>query len=232
MITRRYSTTTRLLKKVTLNNAKGKSVSSQMWLQRQLSDPYVEKAKMLSYRCRSAFKLLEIDDKHKILRPEYTVIDCGCSPGSWSQVAAKRAKNGLVIGVDLQQVQPVEGAILFGNTDFTSEAGQQKICDVLKDKRVNCVLSDMAPRATGIRQLDQENIMMLCYAVLRFALTMSEEKASVLMKCWTNAEMQELVKRMECYYETVKVVKPNASRGDSAETFLLGKGFKGVTKVT
>lgn len=156
------------------------------------------------------------------------MVDCGCSPGSWSQVAMQRAKGGLVVGVDLLQVHPLEGAILLGNTDFTTEAGQKRIKDVLKNKKVNVVLSDMAPKATGVRQLDQENILTLCYSVLRFALQMSEENATVVMKIWSNGQLQELQKQMERYYETVKIVKPNSSRGDSAEQFLVGRGFVGV----
>lgn len=183
-----------------------------------------------NYRCRSAFKLMEIDDKYKILRQGHTVVDCGCSPGSWSQVAVQRTKGGTVVGVDLLQVHPLEGAALLGNTDFTSDAGQNKIRDVLKDKKINVVLSDMAPKATGVRQLDQDNIVTLCYSVLRFALQMSEQDASIVMKIWSNGQMNELQTQMERYYKTVKVVKPNASRGDSAEQFLVGRGFVGVTK--
>lgn len=171
---------------------------------------------------------MEIDDKYKILKPGYTVVDCGCSPGSWSQVAIQRTK-GLVIGVDLLQVHPLDGAVLLGNTDFTTEAGQNRIKDALKDKKINVILSDMAPKATGVRQLDQENIVVLCYSVLRFALQMSEDDATIVMKIWSNGQMQELLKQMERYYKTVKIVKPNASRGDSAEQFLMGRGFVGVT---
>lgn len=117
---------------------------------------------------------------------------------------------------------------MLGNTDFTTETGQNKIKDVLKEKKINVVLSDMAPKATGVRHLDQENIVTLCYSVLRFALQMSAENATVVMKIWSNGQLPELQKQMERYYEKVKIVKPNSSRGDSAEQFLVGRGFVGV----
>uniref|UniRef100_A0A336LL47 rRNA methyltransferase 2, mitochondrial n=1 Tax=Culicoides sonorensis TaxID=179676 RepID=A0A336LL47_CULSO len=227
MFKRNFTLSSIALAKVIPKNLKGKSVSSQLWLQRQLSDPYVEKAKRLNYRCRSAFKLIEIDEKYKLLKPGQNIIDCGCSPGSWSQVAVQRTK-GLVIGVDLLQPYPLEGAILLGNTNFTTESGQNKIKEILKDKKLNVVLSDMAPKATGVRQLDQENIVTLCYSVLRFALQMSEENASIVMKIWSNGELKSLMENMEKYYKVVKICKPNASRSDSAEQFLVGKGFIGV----
>lgn len=190
-----------------------------------------------NFRCRSAFKLAEIDDKHQILRPGMVVVDCGCAPGSWSQVAVERVNSnarhstklqGLVVGVDLLQVYPLEHATLIGNVDFTTEKGQQKIREVVKERKLDVVLSDMAPKATGVRDLDQDNIMTLCYSVLRFAVQMSQVDATVLMKVWSNGDVKKLETDMGKYYKNVRVVKPNSSRNDSAEHFLLGRGFLGL----
>lgn len=222
------------------NNLKGKSKSSQDWLIRQLADPYVEKARMLNFRCRSAFKLLEMDDKYKILKPGDVVLDCGAAPGSWTQVAAERTNangkvertpRGAVYSIDLLHFHAVPGATIFGGMDFTTPIAQQRLRESLAGRQVNCVLSDMAPNATGVRMLDQESITNLCYEVLRFALAMSAPQANLVVKIWDNGDVPKLERDILCHYEKVKRVKPRASRGDSAEHFLLARGFKGPTPV-
>lgn len=239
MLVRRLHSSSLALGKVVPTNLKGKSKSSQQWLSRQLNDPYVEKAKMLNYRCRSAFKLLEIDQKYNIIKPGHTVIDCGASPGSWSQIAVQQSNasgsqpgkpRGMVIGVDLLQIYPIEHATMLGNTDFMKQESQDKIRALLGERRVDCVLSDMAPNATGVRSLDQENIITLCYSVLRFAILMSSPNASLLVKVWDNGEVPLLEKNMQKYYQQVKRIKPRASRSDSAENFILARGFTGVER--
>ncbi|XP_052869259.1 rRNA methyltransferase 2, mitochondrial [Anopheles cruzii] len=226
------------LAKVVPSNLKGKSKSSQEWLTRQLRDPFVERAKMMNYRCRSAFKLLEIDQKYGLIKPGRTVIDCGAAPGSWTQIAVKQSnadggmgpqkRPGMVIGVDLLQIYPIEHAILFGNSDFLRKETQDKIRSALGERRVDCVLSDMAPNATGIRSLDQENITTLCYSVLRFALLMSSPNASLVMKVWDNGDVPKLEKSVSEYYGSVKRVKPRASRDDSSEHFIVARQFRGI----
>lgn len=190
-------------------------------------------------RCRSAFKLLEIDQKYNIIKPGFTVIDCGAAPGSWSQIAVKQSNadgaapgkpKGTVIGVDLLQIYPIAHATTLGNTDFTRTESQDKIRALLGEKRIDCVLSDMAPNATGVRSLDQENIITLCYSVLRFAILMSSPNASLLMKVWDNGEVPALEKNIQRYYQQVKRIKPRASRADSAENFVLARGFVGVER--
>ncbi|XP_062555462.1 rRNA methyltransferase 2, mitochondrial [Armigeres subalbatus] len=239
MFFRRLHNSSVALEKVIPTNLKGKSKSSQQWLMRQLNDPYVEKAKMLNYRCRSAFKLLEIDQKYSIIKPGHTVIDCGASPGSWSQLAVQQSNadcskpnkpKGMVIGVDLLQIYPIEHATMLGNTDFTKQESQDKIRSLLGERQVDCVLSDMAPNATGVRALDQENIITLCYSVLRFAILMSSLDASLLVKVWDNGEVPLLEKNMQKYYQQVRRIKPRASRSDSAEHFILARGFTGVER--
>ncbi|XP_058059768.1 rRNA methyltransferase 2, mitochondrial [Anopheles bellator] len=225
------------LAKVVPSNLKGKSKSSQEWLTRQLRDPFVERAKMMNYRCRSAFKLLEIDQKYGLIKAGRTVIDCGAAPGSWTQIAVKQSnadgaisseRRGMVIGVDLLQIYPIEHAILFGNSDFLRKETQDKIRSALGERGVDCVLSDMAPNATGIRSLDQENITTLCYSVLRFALLMSAPKASLVMKVWDNGDLPKLERSVSEYYGSVKRAKPRASRGDSSELFIVARQFRGI----
>jgi 23S rRNA (uridine2552-2'-O)-methyltransferase len=194
---------------------------------------------LLYDRCRSAFKLLEIDQKYNILKPGSVVIDCGASPGSWTQIAVQKVNadnsmpkkpTGLVVGVDLLQIYPIENAIVIGNSDFTEPKTQEKIREHLKGRSIDCVLSDMAPNATGIRALDQENITNLCYAVVRFALQMSKVNASLLMKVWDNGDVPKLEKDLLQYYKSVKSVKPISSRNDSSEKFLLARNFVGLEK--
>lgn len=213
-------------------NLKGKTKSSQDWLTRQLNDPYVKLAKQQQYRARSAFKLLEIDKQHSLLRPGQVVVECGASPGAWTQVAvagvnslphAKNKSQGMVIGIDLQSIHPLPGATLLGGRDFTSPHTQQMVIQLLTGRKVNVVLSDMAPKSTGIKDLDHENIVSLAYAALQFTVQNTAEGGSFLCKVWEGFLTQRLITDMKTSFRTVKIVKPPASRGDSAEIFLLGK---------
>ncbi|XP_050298778.1 rRNA methyltransferase 2, mitochondrial [Anthonomus grandis grandis] len=232
---RRFSLSSTSSKKVQPNSkVKG---SSYEWLSRQLSDPFVERAKRHNYRCRSAFKLIEIDDKFKIMKPGDTVIDCGASPGSWTQVAVQRVNSdgfkktepqGIVVAIDRQLIYPIEGATIFGNSDFTDPNCQERLLNFLNGRTVDSVISDMAPNATGVKVLDTENIIKLCYSALKFALKISNEGGSVLVKLWQCGQTKQLQTDMERFYENVRVVKPSASRADSAEIFLLARGFKGL----
>lgn len=190
---------------------------------------------MANYRCRSCFKLLEMDERHKILKPGRVVVDVGAAPGSWSQICVKAVNSdgmilnkpkGIVIGIDKLQIYPVDGATFLGNTDFTSPAAQEKIKSILNGRTVNCVLSDMAPNATGIKALDQENIMELANSVFTFAKEVSAPDAFLVIKVWENGDLHKLEKAIGQVYEICKMVKPHASRADSAEKYILAKGFK------
>ncbi|XP_014243418.1 rRNA methyltransferase 2, mitochondrial [Cimex lectularius] len=225
--------------KQTPTNLKGKSKSSQDWLVRQLSDPYVEKAKVHNYRCRSAFKLLEINDKHKLLTPGLCVIDCGAAPGSWTQVAVQKTNSdgqdksspkGFVVGLDRLPIYPINGAVLLGACDFTSEKSQLALKEALKGKDADVVLSDMAPNATGVKTLDHTNIANLVYTFIRFALGVNASGGSLLVKLWEGEYCKKLENDISRFYSKVKWVKPPSSRTDSSEVFLLAKGFKGIVK--
>ncbi|CAG9858611.1 unnamed protein product [Phyllotreta striolata] len=236
---RGFSTFRTLQRKITSNTLKSKqkNASSNEWLSRQLSDPYVEKAKQMNYRCRSAFKLVEINNKYQFLKPGQVVIDVGAAPGSWSQVIANKinsngqdqnAPKGIAVAIDKQQIYPIDGVTIFGNMDFTKPENQEKITHFLEGKRANAVVSDMAPSASGIRHLDNDIIIELCYNVLRFAVKVSEQNASILVKLWQCGETKQLENDIARFYKNVKLVKPDSSRSDSAEIFLLGMDFKGL----
>lgn len=218
-------------------NLKGKKTSSQLWLRRQFADPYVEKAKMENYRCRSAFKLLEIEKRLSILAPGMIVVDCGAAPGSWTQVAVSLTNAngkkvdkpvGKVIAIDRSQMYPIDGAIVVGNMDFTTSAAQDKLMEHLDGKLVDVVLSDMAPNATGVRVMDHENIVALAYAAFRFALTVSKPEATFVTKLWDGGDAKRVEDDLRKFYKTIKVVRPDATRTESSEKFVIAKGFKGL----
>ncbi|XP_071570370.1 rRNA methyltransferase 2, mitochondrial [Temnothorax nylanderi] len=217
-------------------NLKGKKHSSQQWLVRQLRDPYVEMAKQESYRCRSAFKLLEINERFKILSPGLTVIDCGAAPGSWTQVAtnltnahSKREDPvGRVYAVDRLPFYPVEGATILGNMDFTSAKTQEALSEMLRGDKADVVLSDMAPNASGVREMDHDNIMLLAYAVLRFAVQFSKAQGTLVVKVWDGGKAQQFEENLSKFYSSVKVIRPDATRDESSEKFFLARGFKGL----
>ncbi|XP_053607093.1 rRNA methyltransferase 2, mitochondrial isoform X2 [Plodia interpunctella] len=213
--------------------------SSQQWLNRQKADPYVEKAKIYNYRCRSAFKLIEMNEKTKILTPGTSVIDLGASPGSWTQVAVqltnadgadKTKPKGSVLAIDKLQIFPIEGATIMNNLDFSTIDAHDKVVDALNGQQVDVVLSDMAPSATGVRELDKDRIIGLCYMALRFAALVTKINGSLLFKVWDGKEVPILEMDLERFYNNIKILKPKASRSDSSEKFILARGFKGVQR--
>ncbi|XP_070581200.1 rRNA methyltransferase 2, mitochondrial-like [Ptychodera flava] len=214
---------------------KVKSQSSKEWLSRQMSDPYVKIAKLEQYRARSAFKLIEIEEKYKILRPGDVVIDCGAAPGSWTQVAVERVNangkdddlpRGQVIAVDLLHIEPLDGAVSFDHSDFTSEKTQKMILEALQKPTADVILSDMAPNATGIHSMDHENIIELCSSVFEFAKQVLRINGILLCKLWEGGLSGAFRKDLSQSFKTVKIIKPHASRKDSAELYFLAKGFK------
>ncbi|KAF3429500.1 hypothetical protein E2986_05396 [Frieseomelitta varia] len=217
-------------------NLKGKKHSSQLWLTRQLQDPYVEKAKRENYRCRSAYKLLEINERFKILQPGHVVIDCGAAPGSWTQVAVKATNAnavqkdgvGIVIGIDKQPLYPIENATLLGGMDFTAAESQNELLKILNGKKADVILSDMAPNATGVRDLDHENIIQLAYSALKFALQITKGNGVFVCKLWDGGKSQQFERDLTRFYKYVKCIRPEATRDESTEKFLVARGFKGI----
>ncbi|XP_072748279.1 rRNA methyltransferase 2, mitochondrial isoform X2 [Anoplolepis gracilipes] len=201
-----------------------------------MRDPYVEKAKQENYRCRSAFKLLQINEKYQILTPGLTVIDCGAAPGSWTQVATnltnshakKEGPVGKVYAIDKLPFYPVEGATVLGNMDFTIDKTQETLYKLLQGNKADVILSDMAPNASGIRAIDHDNIISLAYTALQFALQITKVHGTLVVKVWDGGKSQQFEQNLLKFYDNVKVIKPGATRDESTEKFFLARGFKGL----
>ncbi|XP_014679094.1 PREDICTED: rRNA methyltransferase 2, mitochondrial-like [Priapulus caudatus] len=215
------------------------NTSSNEWLIRQSRDPYVKMAKTKHYRARSAFKLIEIDDKYRFLKPGSVVVDCGASPGAWTQVAVQRVnadsrdktnKVGRVISIDLLPIHPIEGATMLEKCDLTSSETQRKVEALLGGAGVDALISDMSPNATGMQQLDHELIVRLCYHALAFAHRVLAPRGVLLCKSFDGGDSQRLLRDLRKLFDVVKTVKPRASRSDSVESFCFAGGFKGRAK--
>jgi 23S rRNA (uridine2552-2'-O)-methyltransferase len=205
---------------------KRKTQSSRKWLERQLNDPYVARAKRESYRSRAAFKLIEIDDKHRLFKPGGRVADLGAAPGGWSQVAAKRVgANGRVVGIDILDMDEIPG-VEFAKIDFLDPEAPDRLKAMLGGP-ADVVLSDMAANATGHRQTDHLKIMALVEAAAQFAGEVLKPGGSFLSKVIQGGTEGALLAGLKRDFATVKHVKPAASRSDSAELYVLATGFRG-----
>lgn len=224
---------------VRVKTAKGRKLASTRWLQRQLNDPYVEEAKRQGYRSRAAFKLLEMDDKHHLLKPGGVVVDLGAAPGGWSQVAVARVKadvgegdggkegpRGRVIAADLNEIEPVPGAD-FMQVDVTDAEAGEMIRDALGGARVDVVLSDMAASSTGHRQTDHLRVIALAEAALDIAEDVLKPGGAYLAKVLQGGASGDLLNRLRKNFAKVAHVKPKASRQDSSEVYVLATGYRG-----
>lgn len=216
--------------KVRVKTGKGRTVSQKIWLERQLNDPYVKEARKLGYRSRAAFKLIEIDDKYKFLKPGGRIVDLGAAPGGWSQAAGARVKasegKGKVVAIDMHGMDPIPSVIIF-KKDFYDEDAPQLLIDALGGEKADAVLSDMAAHATGHRQTDVINITALAEEGYRFAKLVLKPGGTYLAKVLRGGTEGELLKLMKKDFATVRHVKPMASRDDSAELFVLAMGYRG-----
>ena len=214
--------------KVKVNTAKGRTISSTRWLQRQLNDPFVKEAKIQGFRSRSAFKLLEIDDKFNLLRKGYNVLDLGCAPGGWCQVAAQKvgvkSSENLVVGLDLKQCEAIVGVTFF-EIDFLDE-GQFLEFENSIDKKFNVILSDMAPNSTGHKKTDNLQIMALVEAATDFAMKHLKQDGSFVAKVLDAGAGPEIQRLVNKNFQKVINFKPKASRSDSSERYLVAIGFK------
>lgn len=218
--------------KVRVKTARKRSNSSARWLQRQLNDPYVHAAKREGFRSRAAFKLMEIDDRYHLLKPGARVVDLGCAPGGWCQVAAKRVKSdgpspraGRVIGIDYLETEPVPGTIIL-QMDFLDDGADERVKEAL-DGEADLVLSDMAAPTTGHKQTDHLRIMHLCEVAAHFAIEVLAPGGAFLAKVLRGGTENELLTLLKQHFSIVRHVKPEASRADSAEMYVLAQGFKG-----
>ena len=219
--------------RVRVKTAKGRKLSSTLWLERQLNDPYVVRAKKDGYRGRAAYKILELDDRYGFLKPGSRVVDLGCAPGGWCQVAVTRVNAlgqnprkpvGTVLGVDLQEVEPISGATIH-QLDFLSDEADELVKGWLGGP-ADVVMSDMAASASGHKGTDHLRIVALVEAALAFAFDVLEEGGTFVAKVragGAEAEMNTMLKRN---FTKVANVKPPASRSDSSEKFVVAMGFR------
>ena len=219
--------------KVRLKTAKGRKISSTRWLERQLNDPFVQQAKLEGYRSRSAFKILELDKKFHFLNAGVRVLDLGCAPGGWCQIAAqktnstgdkKNKKQGFVLGVDLKKVEPIDG-VQSEILDFRDDDAEKKIRAWMGQK-VNVVMSDMAPSSSGHKKTDHLRIVHLCELAAYFAFEVLETNGAFIAKVLAGGAESELQKVLKNNFSTVANVKPVSSRSDSSEKFVVAKGFR------
>jgi len=203
-----------------------KSHSSKQWLRRHVNDPYVQRSRKEGYRSRSAYKLTEIDDRDKVLKGGQVVVDLGAAPGGWSQVAAKRVgAAGKVVAIDLLAMEPVAG-VTFLQADFASRKGLAAVETTLEGRRVDVVLSDMAPNFTGISVSDQAKTLELAEVARDFALLHLKSQGAFLVKIFQGAGYDEYLKSLRLRFAKVAVRKPDASRDESAEQYILARGLK------
>jgi len=220
--------------RVKVKSARGRKLSSTLWLERQLNDPYVKRAQADGYRGRAAYKILELDDKFRFLVPGARVVDLGCAPGGWCQVAAKRVNAlgerrgksvGTVLGVDLQEVDPIPGAQIHV-LDFMEDGADDKVKAWLGGQ-ADVVMSDMAASASGHKQTDHLRIIALCEAAAELAYDVLDEGGTFVAKVLAGGAEGELQKTLKQRFKKVANMKPPASRSDSSEKFVVATGFRG-----
>jgi 23S rRNA (uridine2552-2'-O)-methyltransferase len=225
-----------------LKDQKQRTASSRAWLTRQISDPYVARAKREGFRSRAAFKLAEIDDRYKLLKPGACVVDLGAAPGGWSEIAARRVgAGGRVVALDILEMKAIPG-VEFLQLDFLDPSAPERLEALLGgggegrgqakvEAKADVVLSDMAANATGHRQTDHLRIMALAEAAADFARQVLAPGGAFLCKVLQGGAEATLLAELKRDFASVKHVKPPASRADSAELYLLAKGFRGTDMV-
>ncbi len=221
--------------RIKVKTAKGRKLSSTLWLERQLNDPYVTKAKREGYRGRAAYKIMELDDKYGFFKPGARVVDLGCAPGGWCQVAVPRVNAlgekankpiGTVLGVDLQEIEPIAGCELH-QLDFLAEDADGLVKGWLGGK-ADVVLSDMAASASGNKGTDHLRIIALVEAALAFAFDVLEEDGTFVAKVLAGGAELTMQNQLKKAFRKVANVKPPASRADSSEKFVVAQGFRGL----
>jgi 23S rRNA (uridine2552-2'-O)-methyltransferase len=214
-----------------VKTANKRSLSSQKWLERQLNDPYVARAKREGYRSRAAFKLLEIDEKFHILKPGQKIVDLGAAPGGWSQIAAKKVgPKGRIVGIDLLPIDPMAG-VEFIQLDFLDESAPGKLVEMLGGP-ADLVMSDMAANTTGHKKTDHLRIIGLAEAAIYFAREILAPGGAFVAKVFQGGTENQLLGDLKRDFAVVRHVKPAASRADSAELYVLATGFRGAAGQT
>ncbi len=223
--------------RVRVKSARGRKLSSTLWLQRQLNDPYVRRAQADGFRGRAAYKILELDEKYRFLVPGARVVDLGCAPGGWCQVAVQRVNAlgerktkdvGRVLGVDLQEVEPIAGAEIH-LLDFMSD-GADDMVKAWLGGNADVVMSDMAASSSGHKQTDHLRIVGLCEAAAQLAFDVLDPGGTFVAKVLAGGAEGSLQALLKKRFKSVANVKPPASRADSSEKFVVAQGFKGISE--
>jgi 23S rRNA (uridine2552-2'-O)-methyltransferase len=214
---------------VTVRSGGKRKLSSKLWLERQLNDPYVAQAKREGYRSRAAYKLIELDDKYRFLKIGMTVVDLGAAPGGWSQIAARRVGavngKGKVMAIDLLEMPEIAG-VSFAQLDFLEQDAPASLIAMMGG-RADVVMSDMAANTTGHRKTDQLRILGLVESAAAFACEMLNPGGTFLAKAFQSGADADLLAQMKRDFASVRHVKPAASRQDSSERYVLATGFRG-----
>jgi len=201
-----------------------KNKISKNWINKQKRDIYIRQAKVAGYRSRAAYKLIEIDEKFKIFRNGISIIDLGAAPGSWSQYASKKIKNGKIVSIDLKDMEKIDNIVQIKG-DFTEKKNQSKIKDLFKCK-ADVVLSDMAVNTTGIKNMDSIYISELCEEAMLFSREMLNNNGKFVSKIFMGPTFNEIVTEAKLIFEEVKVFKPKSSRKNSKESFIICKNLR------
>lgn len=200
------------------------SSTSRAWMREHLDDPFVKRAQKEGYRARAAYKLLEIQEKYRLIKPGMTVVDLGAAPGSWSQIAAKLVGDkGLVIASDILPIESLPD-VTFLQGDFREEEVFEKLLNILDGRQVDLVISDMAPNTSGNKSVDQPRQIYLCELALDFAQKVLGEKGQMVVKVFQGVGFDEFRKQFVDTFDVLKTAKPAASRARSKEVFLVGQG--------
>jgi len=206
-----------------------RSKSSSAWLKRHVNDPYVHRAKAHGYRSRAVYKLFEIANRDGLARPGDAVVDLGAAPGGWAQALAERVgRSGRIIAVDLLEIAPIPGVTVVRG-DFREETVLQRLEDALDGRKLDLVVSDLAPNLSGVRATDQARSVQLCELALAFAKDHLKPRGAFLVKVFQGSGYPEFLAAMRAVFIAVASRKPGASRGDSKEMYLVGKGLKAGT---
>ena len=214
-----------------VKTAKGRKVSSTRWLERQLNDPYVKRAKADGYRSRAAYKLIELDERFGLLKGVTSVVDLGIAPGGWSQVVRRKAPKAAVAGIDLLPTEPIDGVEIL-QLDFMDDAAPAQLRDALGSPSADLVMSDMAANTVGHPQTDHLRTMALVEAGLAFATEMLRPGGAFVAKVLAGGADNHLVAELKRYFTSVKHAKPPASRKGSSEWYVVAQGFKGGDVLT
>lgn len=208
-----------------VRKARGRSESSRRWLERQINDPYVKRAQIDGYRARSAYKLIELDERFELLKGAHRIVDLGIAPGGWSQVAQHKAPNSKIVGIDLLPTDPIDGVTIF-EMDFLDDAAPDILTEALGGE-ADLVMSDMAANTVGHKQTDHLRTMALVEAAALFATEILRPGGTFIAKVLAGGADNSLVAELKRNFKTVKHAKPPASRKGSSEWYVIAKGFKG-----